>query len=84
MENNTKLGTVLYLPDGNRRFARKSKISLKEAYLEGAKTLKLFSEFFVAEKRAKFFIYHITSDYTHQRTDMSLDAIYNAIEEYQA
>lgn len=80
MGRKKELGTVLYMPDGNRRYARKKNISLDEAYLKGAETLKLFSEFFVVKKRAKRFIYHAMSDYTHQRTDISLDAIYNALE----
>lgn len=71
---------VLYLPDGNRRFAKKAEISLEEAYYLGGKTLRLFSEFFVAEGRSKKFIYHAMSDYTHQRTDLSLKSIYSALE----
>jgi len=74
------MNTVLYLPDGNRRFAKKAKISLEEAYYLGGKTLRLFSEFFVAEGIAKKFIYHAMSDYTHQRTDLSLKSIYSVLE----
>ena len=41
---------VLYMPDGNRRFAEENDISLDEAYYEGGKTLRLFSDFFVNVK----------------------------------
>jgi tritrans,polycis-undecaprenyl-diphosphate synthase [geranylgeranyl-diphosphate specific] len=75
-----KINTVLYMPDGNRRFARKNQIPLDEAYQLGAKTLGLFSDFFVAGGLAKNFVYHAMSKYTHQRTDLSLGPIYKAIE----
>ena len=73
-----EMNTVLYLPDGNRRFARKKSISLAEAYLLGGKSLRLFSEFFVAGNRAKRVIYYATSDYTCERLDGSLEVIYEA------
>jgi len=76
-----KINPVLYMPDGNRRFARKNQISLDEAYQLGAKTLRLFSDFFVAGGLTKHFIYHAMSNYTHERTDLSLEPIYKAIEE---
>jgi len=69
---------VLYMPDGNRRFALDKGVSLSEAYYLGGKTLRLFSEFFIVERRAKIFIYHALSDYTYKRTDSSLDSIYTA------
>ncbi len=73
-----KINTVLYLPDGNRRFARKNQISLDEAYYLGGKTLRLFSEFFIVENRAKSVIYYATSNYTCERIDGSLEVIYEA------
>jgi len=72
------MDAVLYMPDGNRRFALDKGISLFEAYYRGGKTLKLFSEFFIVERRAKIFIYHALSDYTYKRTDSSLDSIHTA------
>ena len=69
---------VLYMPDGNRRFAQREQISLDEAYYLGGKTLKLLSEFFIAEERADTLIYHAGSNYTHKRIDSSLNAIYKA------
>ncbi len=74
-----KIDTVLYMPDGNRRFARKNGISLDKAYYLGGKTLKLFSQFFVAEGRSNRLIFHAMSDYTYERTDSSLNAIYEAL-----
>jgi len=72
-----KVKSVLYIPDGNRRFARKNNISLDRAYAEGAKTLRLGSEFFLTNGISETFIYHAMSDYTHRRTDLSLEPIYN-------
>ena len=76
-----EINTVLYMPDGNRRFARKNKIPLNQAYRLGAKTLRLFSDFIITGGLAKSFIYHAMSNYTHKRTDLSLKPIYEAIEE---
>lgn len=73
------MDSVLYMPDGNRRFAQKHNIPLKEAYKQGGKTLELFSEFFVGERRVHQLIYHAMSHYTHKRIDSSLKSIYNAI-----
>src|SRR3989344_1164234 len=69
---------VLYMPDGNRRFALKNSIPLSKAYSLGGRTLKLFSQFFLAEERAQMLVYHALSSYTHQRTDSSLDSIFEA------
>ena len=69
---------VLYMPDGNQRFALKKGISIPEAYTMGGKTLRLLSEFFVAEGKADMLIYHALSDYSHERTDSTPDSIYNA------
>lgn len=73
------MNTILYMPDGNRRFARKKQISLDEAYCLGGKTLRLFSDFFVVGGISKKFIFHVMSDYTHERTDSSLGPIYEAL-----
>lgn len=70
--------SVLYMPDGNRRFAEKNSIPLSESYDMGGKTLELFSEFFVAECRADNLVYYWLSSYTNKRTDSSLEAIYNS------
>jgi len=76
--------SVLYMPDGNRRFARKTNTSLLDSYRLGAKTLKLFSDFFIDEQRTNLLVYHAMSKYTHLRTDDSLDAIYKVlIEEFE-
>ena len=75
------MDSVLYMPDGNKRFAQKNNISLEEAYRQGGRTLKLFSEFFVDEGRTHQFIYHAMSHYTHKRTDSSLGLIYKAATE---
>jgi len=69
---------VLYMPDGNRRFALDRNIPLSEAYDLGGKTLRLLSQFFLAEERAEMLIYHALSNYTQQRTDSSLDSIFEA------
>jgi len=70
--------TILYLPDGNRRFAKKEGISFDEAYYLGGKSLKLLTKFFILEKKFDILIYHVTSDYTFKREDSSLKAIYEA------
>jgi len=70
--------TVLYMPDGNRRFARKKGISFDKAYYLGGKSLKLFSEFFIIEKNFDILIFHAMSEYSHRRADPSLKAIYNS------
>lgn len=72
--------TILYMPDGNRRFAKMKGISFDEAYNLGSKTLKLCSKFFIVEKKADIFIFYAMSDYTNKRTDLSLGPIYDAIE----
>lgn len=66
------------MPDGNRRFALDRNMPLSEAYVLGGKTLRLLSQFFLAEKRAKMLVYHALSSYTHKRTDSSLDSIFDA------
>jgi|SRR3989344_1465273 len=70
--------SVLYMPDGNRRFAEKNSISYGEAYKIGSSTLTLFAEFFVAEGRVEQLIYHAMSNYTHRRTDETVTAIFGA------
>jgi len=77
MKEAKKVKSILYMPDGNRRFARKNKIPLDEAYAEGVKTLILGSEFFLTNGISDTFIYHAMSDYTHQRTDLSLEPIHD-------
>lgn len=72
------MATVLYMPDGNKRFAEKKGLPLSEAYVRGGKTLKLLSEFFIAEGRASTLIYHAGSKYTHERTNSSPKSIYEA------
>jgi len=73
-----KLGTVLYMPDGNDRFAKKYNISRPKAYYLGGKTLRLLSEFFVVERRAEKLVYHAASSYTHGRNNSTLEAFYNS------
>lgn len=71
---------VLYMPDGNRRFAKQNNLPLADAYYLGGKSLRLFSEFFVAEGRSKKLIYYGSSDYTPKRTDSSLDIMVEGAE----
>lgn len=70
---------ILFMPDGNRRYAKKEGISLKEAYLKGAKSLKLLSDFFLIEHGWSWLTMHIMSKYSHERNDGSLKPIYEAI-----
>lgn len=70
--------TVLYMPDGNRRFAAKKGMRLSQAYYAGGRTLKELSQFFLVEGRARVLIYHALSHYTSERTDSSLGAMHGA------
>ena len=46
------------MPDGNRRFAKEKNISLEESYLVGAKSLRLFSDFFLLENNWNILTMH--------------------------
>jgi len=81
MKDTNKIQAVLYMPDGNRRYARAKKMSIIEAYHLGGKTLRLLADFFVAGKRANMVIYHALSEHTHSRTDDSAEPICRAAEE---
>ncbi|MGV8169666.1 MAG: undecaprenyl diphosphate synthase family protein [Candidatus Nanoarchaeia archaeon] len=70
---------ILFMPDGNKRFAKEKKISLGEAYAAGAKSLRLFSDFFLLENNWNMLTMHWMSKYTHDRTDGSLAIIYDAL-----
>jgi len=70
---------VLFMPDGNKRYSKRKSISLEDAYKKGAKTLELFSTFFLLENNWQQLTMHYMSKYTHQRTDGSLKPIYDAL-----
>ena len=70
---------ILFMPDGNRRYAKKENISQAQAYQKGAKSLQLFSDFFLLENDWNQLTMHIMSKYTHERNDMSLKPIYDAM-----
>ena len=70
---------ILFMPDGNRRFAKEKNISLEESYLVGAKSLRLFSDFFILENNWNILTMHWMSRYTHGRNDGSLNPIYDAL-----
>lgn len=70
---------LLFMPDGNRRYVKKQKISLEKSYLRGAKSLRLFSDYFLLENDWAELTMHFMSKYTHERNDGSLKYIYNAI-----
>jgi len=70
---------ILFMPDGNRRYAKREGISLNESYLKGAKSLKLLSDFFLLDNGWNQLTMHFMSKYTHERTDGSLDPIYDAL-----
>lgn len=72
-------GHVLFMPDGNRRYAKREDISYAEAYKKGAESLKLFIDFFLKEKKFKELTVHFMSKYTHNRTDGTLEPIYKAL-----
>lgn len=74
-----KINSVLYMPDGNRRFAKAHGLTLREAYYRGGKVLEILSRFFLGRGLADTLIFHALSSYTHNRTDESLGAIYRAI-----
>ncbi len=75
-----EMKSVLYMPDGNRRFAKQNNISLADAYYLGGKSLRLLSEFFVAEGRSKRLIYYGSSNYTPKRSDSSVDIMVEGAE----
>lgn len=70
---------LLFMPDGNKRFGKERNISLDESYGLGAKSLKLFSDFFLLENNWDELTMHIMSKYTHERNDGSLKSIYDAM-----
>lgn len=74
-----KVNSVLYMPDGNHRYAKDRHLSLEEAYYLGGKKLELLSEFFLVRGRANALIFHALSKYTHNRKDKTLVAIYRTI-----
>lgn len=80
MKDTGRIQAVLYMPDGNRRFARANGVSLSEAYYRGGKTLRLLTDFFVAGKKAGMLIYHALSEHTYMRTDTSTEPICRAAE----
>lgn len=73
------LQRVLFIPDGNRRFAAERGISLAEAYYLGGLTLPLVSEFF-SRCHATQIIYHALSSTTFRRRDETLPMIWRAQE----
>lgn len=67
------------MPDGNRRYAKRENISQEEAYQKGAKSLQLFSDFFLLENDWSQLTMHFMSKYTYERNDGSLNPIYDAL-----
>lgn len=72
-------GHILYMPDGNRRFAKREGLSYEETYKIGAESLELFVNFFLLEKKCEQLTVHFMSKYTHNRTDGTLEPIYQAL-----
>jgi tritrans,polycis-undecaprenyl-diphosphate synthase [geranylgeranyl-diphosphate specific] len=70
---------ILFMPDGNRRYAKIENISQEQAYQKGTKSLQLFSDFFLLENDWSQLTMHFMSKYTHERNDGSLNPIYNAM-----
>ncbi|MFH0714849.1 MAG: undecaprenyl diphosphate synthase family protein [Candidatus Diapherotrites archaeon] len=74
---------VLYMPDGNNRFARERKLPLEKAYLEGGKTLKRLVEFFILKKGFKEATYFAMAQHTfsrdNERSEPSLPPIFDAV-----
>lgn len=67
------------MPDGNRRYATRENISPEKTYQKGAKSLELFSNFFLLENDWTQLTMHFMSKYTHERDDGSLNPIYGAM-----
>lgn len=67
---------VLYMPDGNHRYAKLKEISHEEAYYQGGKILEILSEFFLSRELANTLIFHALSAHTHNRIDGTLVAIF--------
>jgi len=70
---------LLFMPDGNRRYAKKESINLSKAYDKGAQTLELFVNFFLIKNNWSELTMHFMSKYTHNRDDGSLEPIYSAL-----
>jgi len=70
---------IFFMPDGNRRYATKKGIFFKQAYEQGFKSLKLFSDFFLLKHNWDELTFHVMTKYTHDRTDGSLVPIYEAL-----
>lgn len=71
--------SILYLPDGNHRFARIKGISLEEAYYRGGKILETFTRFFFDGGLASTLIFYTLSSYTHKRTDKTPAVMHRVI-----
>lgn len=70
--------SILYFPDGNRRYAKKNNLSLLDSYVIGLeKSLGLFSEYFLVEKDFNSLIFVI---YTYVRKDSSYNDVCKACE----
>lgn len=69
---------VLFMPDGNRRYAKREGISLRESYNLATKSFQLLSDFFLLENDWNQLTMHLMSKYTHERIDGTLPLIYDA------
>ncbi|GEM_PF-3645640 len=65
------MANVLYVPDGNRRFARQRAIPFSDAYLLGGQTLKEAAKAFLTCGNADTLVYHATSAGTYSRIDIT-------------
>lgn len=72
------MSSVLYFPDGNRRYAKKNKISLLQSYELGLeRSIRLFSKYFLIEKKFENLFFVI---YTYIRKDSSYKYVCQATE----
>lgn len=74
-----KIGSVLYMPDGNRRYARIKHVSLKNAYYKGGKVLETLAKFFLDGGLANTLIFYGVSAYTGKRADKTPAVIHQVI-----
>lgn len=74
-----KINSVLYMPDGNHRFAMQKCIPLEVAYYLGGKVLEILVDFFLGRGLVNVLILHALSDYTHNRTDGTTVVMYDVM-----
>ncbi|MBI4895507.1 MAG: undecaprenyl diphosphate synthase family protein [Candidatus Aenigmarchaeota archaeon] len=72
------MANVLYVPDGNRRFARDRLVPFSDAYLLGGQTLREAAKAFLTCGNADTLVYHATSAGTYDRTGITPKVIEGA------